>query len=95
MERGAGWRGIEWRRGQTANTLRGVNGLNLVTEGGGGGKRGPQSPIWRGKTGGRKRVLAEMGVQEGRGLRGSHGNSEREGQGKTRRLEEAPGGGGQ
>ena len=40
-------------------------------------------------------MLAEMGVQEGRGLRGSHGNSEREGQGKTRRLEEAPGGGGQ
>lgn len=47
-----------------------------------------------GKTGGRKRVLAEMGVQEGLGLRGSQGNSEREGQGKTRRLEEALGEGG-
>ena len=38
--------------------------------------------------------VAEMGVQEGLGLRGSQGNSEREGQGKTRRLEEALGEGG-
>ena len=91
MEWGSGWRGIECRRGQTANTLRGVNSLNLVTEGRGWGKRGTQSPVWRGKADGRNRVLAEMGVQEGLGLRGSHGNSEREGQGKKRRLEEAPG----
>lgn len=42
MEQGAGWKGIEWRRGQTANTLRGVNGLNLVTEGRGGEERHPE-----------------------------------------------------
>ena len=49
MERGAGWRGIEWRRGQTANTLRGVNGLNLLTEGRGWGEERPPEPYLEGE----------------------------------------------
>lgn len=58
-----GWlEGHRMEEGQTANTLEG-DGLNLVTEGRGGGREAPRALSGWGETGGKKRVLAEMGYR--------------------------------
>ena len=65
MEQGAGWKGIEWRRGQTANTLRGVNGLNLVTEGGVGvgGREAPRALSGGGRQAGERGCWLRWGYR--------------------------------